>query len=172
MCGSSCRREKLLLPSVFFLSTTAGLVSHPTAITFLGKAEFGSQKCQDSFAFPLGQQKHSPTAQILQHPLTDLLGSVKKIMIMLEYRPTSSCTEEICLCQTLFGPSATWQGQHLGGEKQEDAKEQVRVVWPQGSCFASSTSPGRSEPLAGRTRYQGLKSRTSWLKWKFFQMKH
>lgn len=29
-----------------------------------------------------------------------------------------------------------------------------------------------SETLAGRTRYQGLKTRTNWLKWKFFQIKH
>lgn len=47
-------------------------------------------------------------------------------------------------------PSAAWQGQHLGGEKQENAKEQVRVAWPQVSCFASSSSPGASETVAGR----------------------
>lgn len=54
------------------------------------------------------------------------------------------------------GPSAACQGQHLGGEKQEDAKEQVRGAWPQGSCFAFSTHPGGGEPLAGRSRDQGL----------------
>lgn len=71
-------------PVYFFLSTIAGLVSHSTATAFPGNAQFRSRECQDSPALPLGHQKHSPTAQILQHPLLDLFGSVKQIVIKLQ----------------------------------------------------------------------------------------
>lgn len=75
------KRKAALAPGLFSLSTIVGLVSHSTATW--ERAAWIS-KCQDSLALPLGQQKHSPTAQTLQHPLTDLLGSVKQTIIMMQ----------------------------------------------------------------------------------------